>query len=212
VARDRQRSKARQRARAAQEKGGKPPRSRARKDAPDETGLDDANVEETGLGDAAVEESGIPGILPERPTLDHSTGMADEIELAEAGVPIPGPNDETPEEMSDEDFAALEDEVDEFEREMEHAPDELEVPADLATESRRGRHAPEDGEFQRPRKERGKVITFLRGCIEELRRVQWPDRQHVFSATAVVLGFCLVAGLFLGAMDAIWKPLINAIL
>jgi len=61
-------------------------------------------------------------------------------------------------------------------------------------------------------KDRGKVLTFLRHCIEELRRVQWPDRKHVFQATAVVLGFVLVAGGWLGLMDAIWQPVVNAIL
>ena len=61
-------------------------------------------------------------------------------------------------------------------------------------------------------KERGRVLTFLRACVDELRRVQWPDRKHVFQATAVVLGFVLIAGGWLGLMDALWQPLINAIL
>ena len=42
--------------------------------------------------------------------------------------------------------------------------------------------------------------------------MQWPDRRQVFQATAVVLGFVVVAGGYLGLMDAIWKPLVNAIL
>lgn len=59
---------------------------------------------------------------------------------------------------------------------------------------------------------RGGAILFLRNCAEELRRVQWPDRRQVGQATAVVLGFCLIAGGFLGAMDALWKPVVEAIL
>ena len=42
--------------------------------------------------------------------------------------------------------------------------------------------------------------------------MQWPDRRHVGQATAVVLGFVVLAGGYLGLMDAIWKPLVNAIL
>ena len=42
--------------------------------------------------------------------------------------------------------------------------------------------------------------------------MQWPDRKQVGQATAVVLGFVVLAGGYLGLMDAIWQPLVNAIL
>ena len=64
----------------------------------------------------------------------------------------------------------------------------------------------------RPRKRRGRVITFLGHCVDELRRVQWPDRRQVGQGTAVVLGFVVLAGGYLGLLDALWKPLIEAIL
>jgi preprotein translocase SecE subunit len=63
-----------------------------------------------------------------------------------------------------------------------------------------------------PRRSRGRIITFLGHVIDELRRVQWPDRRHVAQGTAVVLGFVVIAGTFLGLMDALWKPLVEAIL
>ena len=63
-----------------------------------------------------------------------------------------------------------------------------------------------------PRKERGRALTFLRASAAELRRVEWPTRRHVFQATAVVLGFVVVAGAWLGLMDAVWQPVMNAIL
>ena len=42
--------------------------------------------------------------------------------------------------------------------------------------------------------------------------MQWPDRRQVGQGTAVVLGFVVIAGGYLGLLDAIWKPLIDAIL
>ena len=59
---------------------------------------------------------------------------------------------------------------------------------------------------------RPRFIAFLGHCIDELRRVQWPNRRQVGQATAVVLGFVVIAGGYLGLLDALWKPLIEAIL
>ena len=67
----------------------------------------------------------------------------------------------------------------------------------------------ERAEARRPRKQRGKIITFLGHVIDELRRVQWPDRRQTGQGTAVTLGFVVVAGGFLGLMDALWKPLVD---
>jgi preprotein translocase SecE subunit len=67
-------------------------------------------------------------------------------------------------------------------------------------------------EARRPRRGRGRILTFLGHVVDELRRVQWPDRRQTGQGTAVTLGFVVVAGGFLGLMDAIWKPLVDAIL
>jgi len=58
----------------------------------------------------------------------------------------------------------------------------------------------------------GRAIDFLKASWAELRRVQWPDRRQVGQGTAVVIGFVVVAGLYLGLLDAIWNPIIQAIL
>jgi preprotein translocase SecE subunit len=89
----------------------------------------------------------------------------------------------------------------EFDETVEPAPDELDPAVREEAHERRA-----------PRRARGRVITFLGHVVDELRRVQWPDRRHVGQGTAVVLGFVVIAGSFLGLMDAIWKPLIEAIL
>ena len=70
----------------------------------------------------------------------------------------------------------------------------------------------ERAEARRPRRKRGRILTFLGHVVDELRRVQWPDRRQTGQGTAVTLGFVVVAGGFLGLMDAIWKPLVEAIL
>jgi preprotein translocase SecE subunit len=58
----------------------------------------------------------------------------------------------------------------------------------------------------------GRAADFLRASYAELRRVQWPDRRQVGQGTAVTLGFVIVAGAYLGLLDAIWNPIIQAIL
>jgi preprotein translocase SecE subunit len=58
----------------------------------------------------------------------------------------------------------------------------------------------------------GRAADFLRACAAELRRVQWPDRRQVGQGTAVVIGFVIVAGAYLGVLDAIWNPIIQAII
>jgi preprotein translocase SecE subunit len=57
-----------------------------------------------------------------------------------------------------------------------------------------------------------RAVDFLRASWAELKRVQWPDRRQVGQGTAVTLGFVVVAGAYLGVLDAIWNPLIQAIL
>jgi preprotein translocase subunit SecE len=64
-----------------------------------------------------------------------------------------------------------------------------------------------------PRKRGGlRVVGFVRACWAELQRVQWPDRKQVGQATAVVLGFVVVAGAFLGLADVVAQRIVNFIL
>jgi preprotein translocase subunit SecE len=57
-----------------------------------------------------------------------------------------------------------------------------------------------------------RAVAFLRASWAELQRVQWPDRPQVSQATAVVLGFVVVAGIYLGAADYVAQKIINFIL
>jgi preprotein translocase SecE subunit len=120
---------------------------------------------------------------PPEPT-EHAFPDVEQAELAEAGVP-------------------------ELEEETERAPDEAEsVPGYAADPA----VAEERAEAARPRRKRGRIFTFLGHVVDELRRVQWPDRRQTGQGTAVVLGFVVLAGGYLGLMDAIWQPIVEAIL
>lgn len=75
-----------------------------------------------------------------------------------------------------------------------------------AVKGRRGR-ADREAHKDRPR-----VVQFLIAVWAELQRVQWPNRQAMVTLTGVVLGFVLIAGGYLGLLDAIFSELIQAIL
>jgi len=56
------------------------------------------------------------------------------------------------------------------------------------------------------------VVNFGRACVAELQRVQWPDRRQTGQATAVVLGFVVIAGAFLGLADTVAQQIIDIII
>ena len=126
--------------------------------------------------------------------LDHSSADVDEARLAEAGALPPGASD---------DDGGAEIFEDELVEERERAPDAVEGDAVSHRDIQHAEH---------PRRRRGRVFTFLGHCVDELRRVQWPNRRQVGQATAVVLGFVVIAGGYLGLLDALWRPLVEAIL
>ncbi len=57
-----------------------------------------------------------------------------------------------------------------------------------------------------------RFVQFIRGSWAELQRVQWPDRRQVAQATAVVLGFVVIAGAYLGVADWAAEQVVNFIL
>jgi preprotein translocase subunit SecE len=132
--------------------------------------------------------------------LDHASADADEARLAEAGA--------VPPEADGEDLHAeiFEDELGDDQR--DRAEDAVEGDAVSRHEVERV----EREALGAPRRKRNRLFTFLGHCVDELRRVQWPNRRQVGQATAVVLGFVVIAGGYLGLLDAAWQPLIEAIL
>jgi preprotein translocase subunit SecE len=57
-----------------------------------------------------------------------------------------------------------------------------------------------------------RFVNFLRASWAELQRVQWPDRRQVAQATGVVLGFVIIAGLYLGLADWVAQRVVNFVI
>ena len=49
-----------------------------------------------------------------------------------------------------------------------------------------------------------RVTKFFRDCKGEVKKIVWPTRQQTINNTLVVLGCCLVLGVFIWILDAIF--------
>ena len=153
--------------------------------------------------------------LPPSDELDESVDLA-------AGAPPRdlGHSDAFVEELQEEERA--EDDLEaagdrELELEAEEAgafSDEPveEIAPETATGPRGVRGADTAAAGEKERRGLGKVWHFFQNCWAELQRVQWPNRQDVTKLTAVVLGFVIIAGGYLGLLDAIFSRVIDQII
>jgi preprotein translocase SecE subunit len=142
---------------------------------------------------APAQPNGAPEPLAESDALaapDPLEHAMPDVELAEAQL-----------ELGDEVDYVDEEELDELAKELpSRRRGEIAVPsADGGVTTRRPSVA-------------SRLVTFLQGSWAELQRVQWPDRRQVVQATGVVIGFVIVAGVFLGVADTIASHLMDWIL
>jgi preprotein translocase subunit SecE len=72
--------------------------------------------------------------------------------------------------------------------------------------------APSAGTPERRANPGARLVNFVQGSWRELQRVQWPDRRAVMQATGVVIGFVIVAGLYLGLADQVASKIVTLIL
>jgi len=194
VARDRKRAKQRH------QRGGSTLARRAGASPP---GTDGAERESTRAhAPGTLERADLPGAL------DHAGAEVDEFDAAliagAGGVPAPATEDA--------------DEL-EFDFATEDALQEPGGPAGTGGAGGAGGGGgggEGGGEVERPSgaplRGGNRAIGFLRASWAELQRVQWPDRRHVFQATAVVLGFVAIAGAYLGLADYIAKEIVEYVL
>jgi preprotein translocase SecE subunit len=95
-------------------------------------------------------------------------------------------------------------------RRRRRSPTAGEDDADLADEvAETRREVASSGHRQNPVL---RLVNFIQGSWRELQRVQWPDRRQVMQATGVVIGFVVVAGVFLGVSDWIAGKIVNWII
>jgi preprotein translocase subunit SecE len=152
---------------------------------------------ENGAADGAqgeVVRADLPGAL------DHAGAEVDEFDAAlvrgGAGTPV------------------TRDDQAEFDAEVEDALQEPVGPGGIGAGGAGGGGL--GGEGARPSgaplRPGNKAIGFLRASWAELQRVQWPDRRQVTQATAVVLGFVTLAGVYLGVADTVAKEIVEFIL
>jgi preprotein translocase subunit SecE len=143
----------------------------------------------------AGDGSPVPGVVPEiDPNLVAGAPPQDE-----------GRSDTVLEHGFDEpDF----DEDEHLETDEVEAEEEAEEDAGYAPRGRRGAEAAERAAVR----DKPRFVQFLVAVWAELQRVEWPNRQALTTLTGVVLGFVLIAGGYLGVLDAIFSKLINAIL
>jgi preprotein translocase subunit SecE len=190
VARDRQRSKQRQaerRARRLEQQGAEAP--------PDLGGP--AVDPEIAAGAPPQNEGRTDSIMGDEPGIVHDDSVVD------VDAP-PASEDEAMREIEDWEVSDADDfaEDDLVDGQRPSGAGE----SGYAVKGRRGR-ADREAHKDRPR-----VVQFLIAVWAELQRVQWPNRQAMVTLTGVVLGFVLIAGGYLGLLDAVFSELIQAIL
>ncbi len=216
MARDRKRAKQRRARRSSTDRrsAGAPAASPGGSADGQSSGRPDAG---SSSGTGRVERSDLPGAL------EHA-GDVDEFDAAliagAGGVAATPETLPEPDSFSEADTDTLSEAEIEAEAEAEGdlSEDELQEPAQPSGPGGGGDGggagdvSPEQASGAPLRKGGNRAIGFLRASWAELQRVQWPDRRHVFQATAVVLGFVAVAGAYLGLADYIAKEIVEFIL
>ena len=142
----------------------------------------------------------LPGGQPEDGAPGPIEHAAPDVELAELQLATASRLDAPSEDTPDEEILETEPEAEEAEQDA----------------SVRGRSAPvpaAESSVAAPRAWLGaRLLAFLEGSWRELQRVQWPDRRQVMQATGVVIGFVIVASVFLGVADLVASKVVSFIL
>ena len=210
MARNRQKAKERQARRKAQQRrqavdgaADGPARGAARPSPPEAKPA--RQTEPDGDGDARIAE---PAAAPEpaaepEPVADPEP-IADPEPVLDPQLAAGAP----PQDVGRSDGVLdYEQDLDAEEQEEEHLDAAEDFPEEDLAAGPKGRR----GEAEK-HKHRARFVQFLFAVWAELQRVQWPNRQALTTLTGVVLGFVLIAGGYLGLLDAIFSRIIQAIL
>ena len=198
MARDRQRAKQRKARRAGQNPGPAPSEPH-RRNVPGE--LEHA-------GDADEFDAALVAGAEGRPA-DADARLDSDADADELTPAARREDDEAAALDYDADYVV---EYDDDEEPLDEDPDAATAPGSPARRRGRGAEAAAPERGGRPARGPGRFLGFLRASWAELQRVQWPDRRQVFQATAVVLGFVVVAGLYLGVADRVAQEVVDLII
>jgi preprotein translocase SecE subunit len=203
LARNRQRAKERQAARRAErERQGKQGDG-----APGAEGAPKQRPRDERAGDVDPIMGGAPGVVGDDIDEDELLRQAE----IEAGTPPHdlGFSDETLQhsplkEGDPEDLEELDEDLEDYDFEDEEQP--------LDEAATRGPRGVRGGRAGAEDRHRNRLVAFLIAVWAELQRVQWPNRKQLTQMTGVVLVFVLIAGGYLGLLDAIFSRLIQQII
>jgi preprotein translocase subunit SecE len=144
--------------------------------------------------------------------LEHSSGEVDEFDAAlvagAGGQPVDAFGEEEDPDAGEQAFG----DVGDVGEDGEDVDAELEHAAAAAAPIESSDVVPAGTPGAATRRGPGRFIGFLRASWAELQRVQWPDRRQVTQATAVVMGFVVVAGVYLGVADWVAKKIVDYII
>lgn len=56
------------------------------------------------------------------------------------------------------------------------------------------------------------LIRYIKGSIEELKRIVWPTRKQALALTGIVLGFTVVLAIYLTGLDLIFRTALEKLL
>ena len=158
----------------------------------------DGGQEHEQRSEALADVGAVPlsSTAPEDGAPDPIEHAAPDVELAELQLATASRLQALPESGADEDVAQVQAEPAETSIRSPSAP----VPASQSA-------------VAAPRPWLGaRLLAFLEGSWRELQRVQWPDRRQVMQATGVVIGFVIVASVFLGVADLVASKVVHFIL
>src|SRR4051812_10890658 len=95
-------------------------------------------------------------------------------------------------------------------RKEERSGERSRTPAQSRRASRKERVAQARAQKAPPKSQggeraaRGGLGQFVREGWAELRKVQWPTRTQLWQATGVVIVVCIIVGVYIAALDAVF--------
>lgn len=54
-----------------------------------------------------------------------------------------------------------------------------------------------------------KLVNYIKGSVEEMKKVTWPTKKETYNYTLLVVGISLAIAIFLGALDFLFTWLLE---